>query len=112
MHDFLQVPSVRSQVERVTYFRAIVPKIAETRGAIGYCRLRDVEGQQEQTAKVLKIKKTPESPGILPSRSSIADESYPIRRPFALCFDGNSGNAIKKFVDFIVSRGWGGSDRN
>ncbi|MGO9120132.1 MAG: PstS family phosphate ABC transporter substrate-binding protein [Desulfomonilaceae bacterium] len=108
MHDFLNVPSVRASVERVTSFRGVAKKVAETLGSLGFSRLRDIEGGEgEAGAKILKIKMAADSPGVLPSRSSIADQSYPVRRPFYLCFDSRANDEVKRFVEFIVSKGWG-----
>ena len=108
LNDFLRVPSVKSQVLRVLSFRSIINKVIETRGALGYCRIRDLEGSEEaQRVKVLKIKKDASSPGVLPSRRSIADESYAIRRPFSLWVGANAAPEVKTFVDFVVSKGWG-----
>ena len=108
MHDFLNVPSVRASVERVTSFRGVAKKVAETLGSLGFSRLRDIEGGEgEAGAKILKIKMAADSPGVLPLRSSIADQSYPVRRPFYLCFDSRANDEVKRFVEFIVSKGWG-----
>jgi len=109
LRDFLAVPAVRSKVERITSFRTIAKKVAETQGALGFCRLRDVEGPQGSEVKVLKIKNVPDSPAVAPSRTSIADGSYPIRRPFSLCFDSKGDRNVEKLVDFIVSKGWTGA---
>ncbi|MFH0825829.1 MAG: substrate-binding domain-containing protein [Pseudomonadota bacterium] len=108
MNDFLQVPAVRSKVERVSSFRTIIPKVSETKGAIGYSRMRDVEyAGDRMKAKLLKIKKDAESPAIMPSRASIGDGSYPIKRPFALYYNGKASGDVRKLVDYIASKGWG-----
>jgi len=108
LHDFLHVPSVRSKVERVLSFGVILKKVAETKGALGYCRMRDVEGNKDSAgAKIMKIKKDSDSPGIMPSRRTIADGTYSVRRPFYLCIDTKASADVKAFVDFIVSQGWG-----
>jgi phosphate transport system substrate-binding protein len=106
MRDFLGVPAVRPKVVRVSYFRTLPSRVAETPGGLGYSRLRDVEGGKGDGAKVLKIKKAADAPAVKPSRESLADGSFPIRRPFLLCFDSRAGQNVKKFVDFIVSKGW------
>ena len=38
LHDLLEVPSVKSKVERVFSFGGILRKVAETKGALGFCR--------------------------------------------------------------------------
>jgi phosphate transport system substrate-binding protein len=110
LHDFLHVPTVRSRVERMNSFQGILKKVAETKGALGFCRIRDLEVKDpSEGAKVLKIKTDPGSPGIMPSRTSIADGSYPLKRPFYLCMDSKAGDPVKRFAAFIVSKGWGAS---
>ncbi|MBI5570467.1 MAG: PstS family phosphate ABC transporter substrate-binding protein [Desulfomonile tiedjei] len=106
--DFLQVPSLKSQVVRVLSYRSIIQKVSDNKGALGYSRLRDLEGREgPEGVKVLKIKKDPDSPGVAPSRRTIADESYPIRRPFSLWLGTNASPDVKTFVDFVVAKGWG-----
>ena len=108
LHDFLHVPSLSSKVERVLSYGVIIKKVAETKGALGYCRMRDVEGKENSVgAKIVKIKKDSDSPAIMPSRRTIADETYSVRRPFYLCTDTRASTDVKTFVDFIVSQGWG-----
>jgi phosphate transport system substrate-binding protein len=109
LHDLLGVPSVKSKVERVFSFGGILRKVAETKGALGYCRIRDMEekGENPDGAKVLKIKQNADSPEIAPSRTTIADSTYPIRRPFYLFFDNKAGDKVKQFVEFVAAKGWG-----
>ncbi len=112
LRNFLGTPQLKSKTELVSSFSRIPNKVAETKGALGFARLRDLEGKGEQAgAKVLKIKKDADSPGVLPSRATIADGSYPIKRPFVLCFDANSSGDVKRFVEFIASKGWGAQIR-
>lgn len=110
LHDFLRVPSVKANVERMNSFSGILKKVAETKGALGFCRIRDLEAKDpSEGAKVLKIKQTPDSPGVMPSRKNIADGTYPMKRPFYLCMDSRAGDQVKRFAAFVVSKGWGSS---
>jgi phosphate transport system substrate-binding protein len=110
LHDLLGVPSLKSKVELMMSFGGILRKVAETKGALGFCRMRDLESQSRDSegAKALKIKEKADSPAVAPSRSTIADATYPIKRPFYLCFDSKANPDVKQFVDFVVSKGWGG----
>lgn len=110
LQDLLGVPSVKSRVERMLSYGGIIRKVGETKGAIGYCRIRDLEekGGDLEGAKILKIKEKADSPAIAPTRQTIGEGVYPIKRPFALLYDGKAGDTVKKFVEFVVSKGWGG----
>jgi phosphate transport system substrate-binding protein len=93
-------------------FLTIMQTVSKTPGAIGYTRIRDVfesPAESKPEVKVLKIKKDNASPAITPSRETILNASYPIRRPYYLYTTTQSGNEVKSLVDFISSKGWGGS---
>jgi len=107
--DFLKSP-ITKQADVLSYFPSAVRRVAATPGAIAFTRVRDVfESTVADTVvlKVLKIKSNPQSPGVLPTRANIANQSYPIRRPYFLYVKPDAGKETKKFVEFVVSKGWG-----
>lgn len=75
-------PSAR----RVAYFRSIPPTVAQTEGALGLIRMRNLERLVEQgqamKIKVIAVKRDDQSPAISPSRESVDEGTYPIARPF------------------------------
>jgi phosphate transport system substrate-binding protein len=113
LHDFLGVTSVKSKVERMTSYGGIIKKVGEIKGSIGYCRIRDLEekGSALGGAKVLKIKENADSPAVAPTRETIAEGVYPLKRPFSLLYDSKSGDTVKQFVEFVASLGWGGQGK-
>lgn len=106
LNDFLGVSKVTAKVERVSYFGSVTKKVADTRGALGFCRLRDLENSPVPT-KAIKLKKDSDSPAVPPSRATVADGTYPMKRPFYLCYSQKVAGDVKKYVDFIISKGWG-----
>ncbi len=95
---------------RVKRFQACLRMVAKTPGSVGFVRIRDALESGlgvEIKFKVLKIKKDAGSPAVAPSRLAIADASYPLKRPFYIYHESNASAEVKKFVDFVVSKGWG-----
>lgn len=102
--------SITDKAEILSSFQSVALKVAATPDAIAFTRVRDVfeSAIAEMVAlKVLKIKSGPESPGVLPTRENIANKSYPVRRPFFIYTKADGGPDTKRFVEFIVSKGWG-----
>ncbi len=109
-NTFLRERSVTKSAIRVERFSGTVRMVAQTPGAIGYVRVRDALESpvaKEVRIKVLPIRKDAAVPGVMPSRQSIADDIYPIKRPFFLYIDEAAGVRVKEFVDFILEKGWG-----
>ncbi len=105
-HDLLGTWDVKSRIERANSLAGIAKKVGETKGALGYCRIRDIEGKHNSSvAMVLKIKKDASSPAVMPTRGSVEDKTYPIIRPFFLCTDSKANKEVKRFVDFIEGKG-------
>lgn len=111
---FMQVDFLKSQIttraEILTYFPSVARRVASTPGAIAYTRVRDVYESPIANSialKVLKIKEGSESQGLLPTRANIANQSYPIRRPYYLYLRSDAGEDTKSFAEFVVSKGWG-----
>ncbi len=108
-NDFLHGKFTKDAVT-LTQFPGVMAKVAKTPGAIGYVRIRDAfesKPKQREAIKVLEIKKMGALMGVLPSRETISDGTYPIRRPYFLYYNSKADGNIKKYVDFIVSKGWG-----
>ena len=59
------------------------------------------------TVKLLMIKKDEHSPPVIPSRATIADGTYPLRRPYYLYNSAAAGQEVRSFVDFVARKGWG-----
>jgi len=107
--DFLKSP-ITNRAEILSYFPSVVRRVAATPGSIAFTRVRDVyESPIADTIalKALKIKDGPESQGVLPTRENIANQSYPVRRPYFLYLKSDAGEDTKSFVEFVVSKGWG-----
>ncbi|MBI4961910.1 MAG: PstS family phosphate ABC transporter substrate-binding protein [Desulfomonile tiedjei] len=109
-NDFLGKAPITKKAEIVSGFETLIRKVAETKGSVGFTRIRDAfesPASQQVQFKILKLKETPGSPAIFPSRDAIADGSYPLKRPFFLYLDTKAKPEVKAFVDFIVGKGWG-----
>jgi phosphate transport system substrate-binding protein len=76
----------------------LVTLIASTPGAIGYGTC----GTSAE-AKVLEISTQPGKPGVLPTRASIADGSYPLARPIRLQVPGNAAEHVNRYLDWVLS---------
>lgn len=91
-------------------FPAVMRKVGQTPGAIGYTRIRDAFETpiaKEFRVKVLRIKRDNASPAVMPSRATVNDGTYPIRRPYYLYLEKKTDGEVKKFVDYILKKGWG-----
>jgi phosphate transport system substrate-binding protein len=108
-HDFLRSKFNKDAV-RLTQFPGVMAKVAKTPGAIGYVRIRDAfesKPKQRESIKVLEIKREGALVAVMPSRQSVNDGSYPIRRPYYLYYNIKASESVKKYADFIVGKGWG-----
>ena len=94
----------------VPEFAGVLRKVAQTPGSIGFVRIRDAFESpipSEMEFKVLTIKKDAATPAIKPSRATIGDASYPIRRPYYVYFQSKADAKIVKYVEFVQKKGWG-----
>lgn len=110
--DFLKSKFAKDAVA-LTQFPGVMAKVAKTPGAIGYVRIRDAfesKPKQREAIKVLEIRRMGALVGVTPSRETVNDGSYPIRRPYYLYYNIKANENIKKYADFIVSKGWGSQD--
>lgn len=101
--EVLEGGSFAPSAKVLPYIRLVPPTVAETEGAIGILRIRNLERLVEQGVdkkiKVLGIKKDDRSPGMVPSRETVDEGTYPLTRPYLLYIAANK--ASKCTVDFF-----------
>jgi phosphate transport system substrate-binding protein len=85
----LFLPSTKEGVDEVT----------KNPNAIFYPGL----GYLTDEVKPLAIKKTADTPGVLPSVATAIDGSYPIARPLLYYTNGQPTGVIKDFIDYCLS---------
>jgi phosphate transport system substrate-binding protein len=110
--DFLKAKFSKDAVA-LTQFPGVMAKVGKTPGAIGYVRIRDAfesKPKVREAIKILEIRKEGALVGVMPSRETVNDGAYPIRRPYYLYYNSKADENIKKYADFIVSKGWGPQD--
>ncbi len=76
-----------------------VDEVAKNPNAIFYPGL----GYITEEVKPLAIKRTADTPGVLPSVETALDGSYPIARPLLFYTNGEPTGAIKDFIDYCLS---------
>jgi phosphate transport system substrate-binding protein len=76
-----------------------VDEVAKNPNAIFYPGL----GYVTDEVKPLAIKRTADTPGVLPSVATALDGSYPISRPLLYYTNGQPTGAIKDFIDYCLS---------
>lgn len=76
-----------------------VLEVARNPNAIFYPGLGYVTSQ----VKVLKIKRTANDPGVLPSDETVLDGTYSISRPLLFYTNGEPTGVIKAFIDYCLS---------
>lgn len=108
-HDFLENSHLTSAAVIVGSFESVLRTVSENKSAIGFTRVREIEAHASNGTgfKALQIKQDAGSAPVTVSRQAIADGTYPIKRPFYLYYDEKAAPEVKKYVDFIVSKGWG-----
>ncbi len=110
--DFLKGKFAKNSVA-LTQFPGVMAKVAQTPNAIGLVRIRDAfesKPKQRESVKILEIKTMGALVGVMPSRETVGDGSYPLRRPYFLYYNSKVDGNIKKYADFMVSKGWGSQD--
>lgn len=91
-------------------FTKVIQKVAQTPGGIGFVRIRDAFESpipSEFAIKVLGVKKDDAAPAVAPSRKTVADGSYPIRRPYYMYCEKGADVKVMKYVEFVQKKGWG-----
>jgi phosphate transport system substrate-binding protein len=76
-----------------------VDEVAKNPNAIFYPGLGYLTGE----VKPLAIKRTADTPGVLPSVGTALDGSYPIARPLLYYTNGEPTGVIKVFIDYCLS---------
>jgi len=76
-----------------------VSEVAKNPNAIFYPGL----GYLTSEVKPLAIKKTADSPGVLPSIETALDGTYPVARPLLYYTNGIPTDVLKDFVDYCLS---------
>ena len=74
-------------------------EVAQNPNAIFYAGLGYVTSQ----VKTVAVKKTASDPGILPSKETVLDGTYPIARPLFFYTNGEPTGVIKAFIDYCLS---------
>ena len=74
-------------------------EVAQNPNAVFYAGLGYVTSQ----VKTVAVKKTASDPGILPSKETVLDGTYPIARPLFFYTDGEPTGIIKTFIDYCLS---------
>ena len=108
--DFLGGLPFAANAIIVPEFSGVLRKVAQTPGSIGFVRIRDAFESpvpSEMEFKVLKIRKDAATPAIQPSRKTVGDASYPIRRPYYVYYESKADTDIMKYVEFVQKKGWG-----
>lgn len=72
---------------------AVASTVANTPGAIGYVGL----GYLTEDIKAIKVE------GVMPTRNTIQDKSYPIARTLHMYTNGKPKGNVKKYLDFVLS---------
>lgn len=91
-------------------FPAVIKQVARNSGSIGYVRVRDATESSDtdgDKVKILKIRRSAAFSGVTPSRETVADGSYPLRRPYYLYCECKPDSDAVKFVQYMVKKGWG-----
>ncbi len=93
-----------SNVQR--YPKFIIQAVSEKKNSIGYAPLgRVIEFRNDFPVKPIAIKPYEEAPAILPSKETVANETYPIILPLFFYWDGKSaGKPVTDFITFCEQK--------
>lgn len=111
--DFLQKPFTPKAVVTST-FPSVVAKVADTPGSIGFVRIRETTEspvvRKNPKIKVIPISRSKATVPVMPSRETVADQSYPLLRPYLVYYASTAKPEAVKFADYLVKKGWGPQD--
>jgi phosphate transport system substrate-binding protein len=111
--DFLQKPFAPKAVVTST-FPSVVAKVADTTGAIGFVRIRETTEspvvRKNPRVKVIPISRSKATVPVMPSRETVADQSYVLVRPYLVYYLSTAKPEAIKFADYLVKKGWGSQD--
>jgi phosphate transport system substrate-binding protein len=111
--DFLQKP-LSPKATATSTFPSVVAKVADTPGAIGFVRIREITEsavvRTNPNVKVIPISRSKATVPVMPSRETVADQSYPLVRPYLVYYVATVKPDAVKFADYLVKKGWGSQD--
>ena len=111
--DFLGGASITKEAIVVEDFPTVTRKIATITGAIGFVRIRDAlerHSTRELETKIMGLRQNAATAAVTPSRATIANGSYPLRRPYFIYYESQANPAIVEYADFLSEMGWGPQD--
>jgi phosphate transport system substrate-binding protein len=77
----------------------VVELVAKTPNAIGYSGL----GYATSDVKILKVSSKKGEPGVIPSKATTLDKTYPIARPMLMYTPGEPTGPAKAYIDWVLS---------
>lgn len=94
-------------------FAGILRKTLQIPGSVGFVRIRDafeLAVPYGMPIKILNIKADQDAPPIRPSRATIDNGSYPLRRPYYVYCKRSADSNVMKYIEFLRKMGWGPQD--
>ncbi|MDD5066697.1 MAG: phosphate ABC transporter substrate-binding protein [bacterium] len=79
--------------------QAIADEVSQNKDALGYYGMGYITAKQ----KALKIARNSSSPYVDPSIANVISKSYPVSRPLIMYTKGEPRDAVRQFIDFILS---------
>jgi phosphate transport system substrate-binding protein len=102
--------SIKKEATVVPDFYKTMFTVSQTPGAVGFVRIRDAfesSAAADAPVKVLKIRRSPATVAIVPSRETLENGLYPIKRPYFLYYRDPPKPEVAGYVDFVLEKGWG-----
>jgi len=112
-HDFLGGVPITNAAVVTEDFPTVIRKVATITGSIGFVRIRDAlerHSTRELETKIMGLKQNAATAAVTPSRVTISNGSYPLRRPYFIYYESQSSPAIVEYADFLAETGWGQQD--
>ena len=91
---------------RAQWYR-LIADVAKDKNAFAFCLTKKaLDAAREGKVKLISVKSGGDTPAVKISWETIADGSYPLRRPVYFYWDGKSASAdLHKFMDFCADKG-------
>ena len=88
------------------YPKFMIQAVSEKKNSVGYAPLgRVIEFQHDFPVKLIAIRPSEDAPAVLPSKETVADQTYPVILPLFFYWDGKSaGKPVKDFVTFCEEK--------
>ncbi len=88
------------------YPKFIIQAVSDKKNGVGYAPLgRVIEFQADFPVKLVGIRRTDDDPAVLPSKESVATETYPVILPLFFYWDGKSASQpAQDFVTFCEKK--------